>query len=106
MTAGTLDPRLLLLSPADNVVIARDSLAAGTELRLGGQVIILGIDIARGHKLACRAIAAGEKVMKYGAPIGSATRAIAPGDHVHLHNIKSDYTATHVIGSPAVEHAP
>jgi hypothetical protein len=97
-----IDPRLLLLSPGDNIVVARENLPSGAELRVGGQAVRLGQDIARGHKLACRAIAPGEKVMKYGAPIGSATRAIAPGEHVHVHNIKSDYTATHLVGSPAV----
>ena len=98
-----IDPRLLLLSPMDNVVIARDSLPAGTMLRLDATEILLAAEILRGHKLACRAIAPGEKILKYGAPIGSAIRAIMTGEHVHLHNIKSDYTATHVIGSPAGE---
>jgi hypothetical protein len=103
--SGGIDPRLLLLSPADNVVVARENLPAGTEVQVGGQAVRLEKDIARGHKLACRAIMPGDKVMKYGAPIGSAIVTIAPGEHVHVHNIKSDYTATHVIGSPAVEAA-
>jgi hypothetical protein len=30
-------------------------------------------------------------VLKYGLPIGSATRAIAAGEHVHVQNLKSDY---------------
>jgi hypothetical protein len=99
----SLDPRLLLLSPSDNVVIARDTLPAGTLLRLNATEVQLMAEVARGHKLACRAIAPGEKILKYGAPIGSAIRTITIGEHVHLHNIKSDYTATHVIGSPAEE---
>ena len=32
-----------------------------------------------------------EKVLKYGLPIGSATRDIAAGEHVHVQNMKSDY---------------
>lgn len=95
-----LDPRLLHLSPLDNVVVARESLAADSVLMLDGQAFTLAATVLRGHKIACRAIAPGEKIMKYGAPIGSAIRRIAPGEHVHLHNIKSDYTATHIIGSP------
>lgn len=47
-----------------------------------------------GHKIASRDIAAGEKIVKYGAPIGSATTAIPAGEHVHLHNMKSDYLPT------------
>jgi len=40
------------------------------------------------------AIAQGEKVCKYGCPIGSATRPIEVGQHVHVHNLKSDYFPT------------
>jgi len=31
----------------------------------------------------------GEKVIKYGEPIGQATTDIKKGEHVHVHNIKS-----------------
>lgn len=96
---GALDPRLLLLVPEDNVVVAREDLPAGTMLSFGAAPVTLAASIQRGHKLACRMIAADEKVLKYGAPIGHATRAIAVGEHVHLHNLASDYTATHVIGA-------
>ena len=43
-----------------------------------------------GHKYARRAIAAGEAVVKYGMPIGHATRDIAPGEHVHGHNLATN----------------
>lgn len=39
-----------------------------------------------GHKIALRAMAPGDPVVKYGQVIGYATAAIAPGDHVHSHN--------------------
>ena len=39
--------------------------------------------------------APGEIIVKYGMPIGVATEAIAPGEHVHVHNIKSNYTPTY-----------
>ena len=42
--------------------------------------------VAAGHKIAIRAMAAGEAVVKFGQFIGTATGAIAPGDHVHSHN--------------------
>jgi len=57
----------MVIHPADNVEIRAD-----------------------GHKYARRAIAAGESVVKYGQPIGHATRAIAPGEHVHVHNLATD----------------
>lgn len=40
-------------------------------------------------KVACRGIAAGVWVRKYGEVIGVATTAILAGDHVHVHNIRS-----------------
>ena len=45
--------------------------------------------IASGHKVALRRIAVGEPVIKYGSPIGTATAVIAPGAHVHTHNVAS-----------------
>ena len=46
-------------------------------------------DIPSGHKIALSPIAAGEKVVKYGNPIGVATADIAPGEWVHSHNMKT-----------------
>ena len=47
-----------------------------------------------GHKYALRAIRAGENVIKYGMPIGHATRDIAPGEHVHVHNVATNLGET------------
>jgi hypothetical protein len=96
------DPRLLLLSEHDNVVVAREDIAAGERIEIAGVSVVLSARILRGHKLARGNIAAGTKVLKYNAPIGTATSAIAPGEHVHLHNLRSDYTPTHVIGTAPV----
>lgn len=56
-----------------------------------------GKPIGIGHKIAARFIAAGEKIIKYGVPIGSATKDIERGMHVHLHNMKSDYIPTYTV---------
>ena len=45
--------------------------------------------IPLGHKVALRDIAAGEPVTEYGEPIGLARAAIAEGDLVHVHNLRS-----------------
>lgn len=87
--------RLLLLWVDDNVLVATRQIEKGTELAIDGQLISLPQGLALGHKVARRAISAGETVTKYGAPIGHATQAIAIGEHVHLHNVASNYTATH-----------
>ena len=73
------------LSSADNVVVARADILPGTEVP-GERVAARG-HIPAGHKIATAAVAVGEAVRKYNQIIGFATTAIAPGDHVHTHNI-------------------
>ncbi|WP_186420745.1 UxaA family hydrolase [Bosea sp. CS1GBMeth4] len=89
------DPRLILLDPRDNVFVARMRLPAGERIETGAGAALTDRDIALAHKVARRAIAPGEKILKYGAPIGVATAAIAAGSHVHVQNMKSDYTPTY-----------
>jgi altronate hydrolase len=78
-------PAVLRIHPADNVLVALRPLAA----RERGDGVVALQDIPAGHKLAARAIGAGEAVIKYGYPIGVAERDIAPGEHVHAHNVRS-----------------
>ncbi|KAB2873204.1 MAG: UxaA family hydrolase [Bauldia sp.] len=89
------DPRLLLLDDRDNVVVVTARIRAGETISLEGRAIPMAADMPLGHKLARRDIAAAEKIVKYGAPIGSATKAIGAGEHAHVHNIRSDYTPTY-----------
>lgn len=95
------DPRLLLLSPGDSVYVLRGQIEAGEVIAVEDRQVTVAQRLGLGHKIARLAVAAGQKVVKYGAPIGSATQAIQPGDHVHLHNLKSDYTPTHGLGGAA-----
>ena len=46
-------------------------------------------DIPIGHKLAIRALRTGDTVIKYGVDIGRVVADIAPGEHAHVHNIKT-----------------
>jgi altronate dehydratase len=89
------DARLLLLDERDNVLVAKARVRAGETIAVSGFAVTIPEDLPLGHKLARRDIAVGEKVIKYGAPIGSATAAIGKGEHAHVHNIKSDYTPTY-----------
>ncbi|MDR3701299.1 MAG: altronate dehydratase family protein [Candidatus Sulfopaludibacter sp.] len=83
----TAENSALHLHPEDNVAIARVPIAPGTELRVDG-VSVKALDaIPAGHKLALRAIRAGEVVERYGQAIGRAKQAIEPGRHVHTHNL-------------------
>lgn len=51
-------------------------------------------DIPAGHKRALRPIAEGEDIIKYGYPIGHATRPIAQGEWVNEHNICTNLQGT------------
>ncbi len=72
---------------ADDVATALRDLAAGDTVMLADGPVAIAADIPRGHKVAVRAVPAGAAVHKYGWPFGVATRDIAPGDHVHIHNV-------------------
>ena len=83
----TAENSAIHLHPSDNVAIARVPIGAGTELRVDGVAVVAGEAIPAGHKIALRPIAPGEMVLRYGQGIGRARAAIAPGQHVHTHNI-------------------
>ena len=86
---------LLRLSKADNILVLRRSVLAGEILQIDAVEFPAPADLGLGHKIAASPIEKGEKIIKYGAPIGSATCVIKTGEHVHLHNIKSDYLPTY-----------
>ena len=93
------------IAPADNVAIALRPLAPGDS----AAGVTAASDIATGHKIAVRAIASGEAVIKFGFPIGTATCAIAPGEHVHTHNLRTALAATGTYAyrpTPAPARAP
>jgi hypothetical protein len=88
--SGRLPP-LLLLHPEDNILVARRDIAAGERVEIDGASVIVPNAVELGHKLARRELAPGTRVLKYGAPIGSMKVGAARGEHVHLHNLRSDY---------------
>ena len=94
---GSFDSRIILLAPEDNCVAVAATLAPGTRLLIDGVQVTIEREIGIGHKLARRDIAAGEKVLKYGAIIGAATQAIPRGAHIHLHNLASNYIPTYTL---------
>src|SRR5512132_1737327 len=90
-------PLYLRLNPADDVVIACRELEAGTSLLKEG--VVCRERIPAGHKVATRAIAAGEPVRRYSQIIGFATKAIEPGYHVHVHNLEvRDFARDYAFG--------
>jgi altronate dehydratase small subunit len=83
----------VMLDETDNVATALRDLTAGetVRIRVGERLVSRRTDqaIAYGHKLAVEKIACGAMVRKYGEVIGRATRDIAVGTHVHIHNVES-----------------
>lgn len=88
--------RFLVHEPGDSVGVAVADIKAGesvtgTYLHDHSPSLALTArrDIPLGHKIALAAVPAGGQVIKYGTVIGDATAEIEPGDHVHVHNLKS-----------------
>ncbi|MBS8227352.1 altronate dehydratase [Vannielia litorea] len=79
---------VIRLDEADNVVVARVEIAAGTTVASEGVTALQ--DVPLGHKIATRAIAKGEPVLKYATIIGFAGEDIAPGTWLHSHNVLVD----------------
>lgn len=75
----------LIIEKSDNVAVALDNLKKG-EIHKN---ITLKNDIPEKHKFALGDIAAGEKVIKYGFPIGVANSNIKAGEHIHTFNLKT-----------------
>ncbi len=90
----TMSP-FILLHPDDNVLVCRARAEAGQSIIIDGEGVALNATIEVGHKIARHALNAGDKIIKYGAPIGSMIVPAARGDHVHMHNMKSDYIKSH-----------
>lgn len=82
--------------PDDSVGVATMDLDAGADVDGRFQrsdrwlSLTLTDPVPLGHKIALRDIPAGERVRKYGEPIGRATSDIRKGAHVHTHNVKGE----------------
>ncbi len=73
------------LSGSDNVAVVLDDVAKG---EMANPVAITAREaVQRGHKMAVAPIGPGEAIVKYGQIIGFASERIAPGQHVHVHNV-------------------
>lgn len=87
--------RAVLLAANDDVAAVLEPAGAGATVTVVGasgeavREITARQPIPFGHKIAIRDVAEGHPVLRYGFPIGIATAAIAPGAHVHSHNMRS-----------------
>jgi len=90
-------PGIIQLHEVDNVGVCGQSIAAGEMVMIADSQIKIAVSLGIGHKLAIKPIAAGEPIIKYGVSIGMATVSIKTGEHVHTHNMKSNYIPTYSI---------
>lgn len=82
---------------SDNVLVVRNSISPGDVEHIGDRDITFEKELGFGHKVAAKNLNKGEKIIKFGVPIGSATEDIPIGAHIHLHNLKSDYISTYTL---------
>ena len=85
------DRRFILLNEADNIFVCCQPIFSGEMVTLDGDSITILTDVELGHKLARKDIKTGDRVFKYGVPIGSALTDIRRAEHVHTHNLESNY---------------
>jgi len=89
---------VMIINGRDNVATALEGLSAGAEVsvEVQGRVVRITLltDVPMGHKFALKDLEEGEAVIKYGEPIGQTTTKIARGEHVHVHNVKSQERVT------------
>ena len=82
--------KVLILDSRDNIAVCLADISAGEIVEQDDITIKAVNSIPRGHKIATRAIAKNEGIIKYGERMGHAVADIAIGEHVHVHNILGD----------------
>jgi altronate hydrolase len=82
-------PKALKIAPPDDVLTMLEAGVAGDRVAFDGGSVQLIDAVERGHKVALHAIERDAPVRKFGFPIGRATRSIAAGEHVHVHNLQT-----------------
>ncbi len=87
--------RFIVLNERDNVLICTHEGASGESVNIDGATVLLRQTIEVGHKIARTNLKSGAKIFKCGAAIGSLTENVLVGEHIHMHNLKSDYIASH-----------
>lgn len=82
------------INPADNVIIALKDFISGEKISVDNETFEIKGDVSKGHKIAFTSIKKDEDVIKYGAPIGHATKDIYKGEHIHVQNLKTNLSGT------------
>ena len=84
--------KAMVMNESDNTATALCDLEKGNRVTVNAGENPVTVELAEaisfGHKFALKTILKGDTVVKYGASIGRATAEIAPGTHVHTHNLQ------------------
>ena len=80
---------VIKINQEDNVAVALRPIAKGETLEIGGISVTTLEEIPQGHKVALAPVEEDGEVVKYGFRIGFAKEAIAKGQWVHVHNLKT-----------------
>lgn len=91
-----MDTKLFAMSPKDNCYVVKEKITQGTPFLIADKKFIAKNDIGIGFKIANQNIKQGEKIIKQGIDIGSATTNIEIGTVIHTNNLKSNYIPTYV----------
>lgn len=83
----TAENSAIHLHASDNIAVARVPLSPGQELQVDGVNVTVRDAVPAGHKVALRSLGPGDNIVRYGQVMGRASMAIAPGQHVHTHNV-------------------
>lgn len=100
--------RFVHINQEDNVAVAIEPIPKGESISAAGYTVTTLEEIPQGHKVALKAIASGDEIIKYGYSIGHATEEIKPGQWVHTHDMKTNlsgeveysYEPTHPVLPP------
>jgi altronate hydrolase len=95
MSVGSAAPSAILIAPEDNVAVVLRDFREGETVSVGNRSILCRSAVPSGHKVALEPIAAGGSIVKCAVPVGISRRAIAAGEHVHIHNVASRYITDH-----------
>src|SRR5262245_24092997 len=85
--AAPIEDTLLRLHETDNVAVLKRAIRAGTAVAIGANSFVVSRDIPASHKVAISEIPPDAPIRKYGQVIGFTRGRVAPGDHVHTHNV-------------------
>lgn len=92
---ASTDNAFVLIHPADNILVCCRPAVAGETVKIDGVSYTLAQAITVGHKISRHELAVGDSVIKYGASIGSMTSSAKPAQHIHNHNLTSNYLPSH-----------